>query len=233
MNIAILSLIAIRKRIKMSWKYNSSKEKLIIPTYGRNVQQLVEHAKTIEDDEYRQKFAERVVKMIIQMHPDTKNVEDYENKIWSHVFKIANYDLKVTPPCEIVNSLEQKKPERVPYPQSNHRHRHYGRNVHNMIAKAIDMEDLEKKKAFVEVIGSYMKMAYKTWNRESVNDDIIRLDLKNMSKGALEIEEGVSLDGFQMATKKRTYSNSRSSHRGSNSRNYRNNKSNQYKRRKK
>jgi len=218
----------------MSWKYNSSNEKLIIPEYGRNVQQLVEHAKTIEDDEYRQHFVEKVVRLIIQMHPDTKNVEDYQNKIWSHVFKIANFDLNVTPPCEIVNSLEQKKPAKVPYPQSNHRHRHYGRNVHNMIAKAIDMEDTEKKRAFIEVIGSYMKMAYKTWNRESVNDDIIRLDLRNMSKGALEIEEGMSLDGFQLATKKRSHSNNHRNHRNhrSNNRNNSRNKNNHYKRRK-
>lgn len=215
----------------MSWKYNSSNEKLIIPEYGRNVQQLIEHAKSIEDDEYRQHFVEKVVKLIIQMHPDTKNVEEYENKIWSHVFKIGNYELNVTPPCEIVNSLDKKKPATVPYPQSNHRHRHYGRNVHNMIAKAIEMEDSEKKRAFIEVIGSYMKMAYKTWNRETVNDDIIRLDLRNMSKGELEIEEGMSLDGFQLATRKRSHSNHRN-HRNNNHRNHRN-KNNNYKRRRK
>ncbi len=217
----------------MSWKYNSSNDKLIIPEYGRNVQKLIEHAKTIEDDQYRQHFVEKLVRLIIQMHPDSRNVENYESKVWSHVFRIGNYELNVEPPCEIISALEKKKPERVPYPQSNHRHRHYGRNVHNMIAKAIDMEDTEKKKAFVEVIGSYMKMAYKTWNREVVNDDIIRLDLKNMSKGALEIEEGVSLDGFQLATRKRSYSSNRSNNGGhrNNNRNHRN-KNNQYKRRK-
>lgn len=216
----------------MSWKYNTSNERLIIPEYGRNVQQLIEHAKTIEDDEYRQHFVEKLVKLVIQMHPDTKNVEEYEHKIWSHVFKIGNYELNVTPPCEIVN-VEKIKPERVPYPQSNHRHRHYGRNVHNMIAKAIEMEDTEKKRAFIEVIGSYMKMAYKTWNRESVNDDIIRLDLRNMSKGALEIEEGMSLDGFQLATRKRSHSNRNNQRNNNNNRNNRNNyrKNNQYKRR--
>jgi len=217
----------------MSWKYNTSNERLIIPEYGRNVQQLIEHAKSIEDDEYRQHFVEKVVKLMIQMHPDTKNVEDYENKIWSHVFKIGNYELNVTAPCEIENSLEKKKPARVPYPQSNHRHRHYGRNVHNMIAKAIEMEDSEKKWAFIEVIGSYMKMAYKTWNRESVNDDIIRLDLRNMSKGQLEIEEGMSLDGFQLATKKRSNNNRNNSRNHRNSRHSNNrNRNNNYKRRK-
>ena len=71
-------------------------------------------------------------------------------------------------------------------PEINH---HYGKNVHSMVKKAIEMEDPEKQQAFANIIGAYMKMAYKTWNRESVSHDIIKLDLENMSKGKLTLSE--------------------------------------------
>ena len=45
-------------------EYNSQAEKLIIPEYGRNVQKLIQHVKTIEDDEKRQAFAEQVVSLM-------------------------------------------------------------------------------------------------------------------------------------------------------------------------
>ncbi len=207
--------------------YNTGYSKLIIPEYGRNVQKLIEHARTIESTEYRQAFVEKIVNLIVQMHPQTRNIEDYRNKVWSHVFMIADYELNVDAPCEIINyKVEKKRPETVPYPQSKHRHRHYGRNVHNMIAKAIEMEDPEKKKAFTEIIGSYMKMAYKTWNRENVSDDIIRVDLTNMSEGKLELHEDAVLDGIfpSSSNNDRNDRNSNYKRRNSGSRSGQNNK---------
>lgn len=213
--------------------YNTAHNKLIIPEYGRNVQKLIEHATTIEDDAYRQAFVEKVVNLVVQMNPQTRNIEDYRNKVWAHVFMISDFKLEVVAPPNVVTTKQEKKrPEQVPYPQSKHRHRHYGRNVHNMITKAISMEDPEKKKAFTEIIGSYMKMAYKTWNREGVSDDIIRLDLQNISKGQLELGEDVNLDGMNVSN------NNNNHRRRSNSNKYKGNngrsnkgKNNHYKRR--
>ncbi len=169
-------------------RYNTSGSKLVIPEYGRNIQRLIEHAQTIEEKDYRQAFVEKIVDLMIQMHPQARNVEDYRNKIWYHVFLIADFKLDVDSPVEVsLEKLTAKKPARVPYPKSKTRYRHYGKNVHSMVQKAMEMEDVEKKQAFANVIGAYMKMAYKTWNRESVSHDIIKLDLENMSKGELTL----------------------------------------------
>ena len=68
-------------------------EKLEIPEYGRNIQTLIRHAKEITDLDERQFFVEKVVHLMMQMHPQNKNLDDYRDKMWKHVFRIAGFDL--------------------------------------------------------------------------------------------------------------------------------------------
>lgn len=183
----------------MDWNmtYNSAKENLTIPEYGRHVQLLVDHAKTIEDPVYRQKFAERIIKLMMQMTPQNKTIEDYQGKLWRHLFRIAQNELDVTPPEGIKmpeDTSGRLKPELLDYPEQQARYRHYGHNVQTMIKKGIAMEDGPKKDGFIAAIAAYMKLAYKTWNRDHyVSDEVIKADLVTLSKGALRIAEDQSL----------------------------------------
>ena len=173
-------------------EYNSSRENLIISEYGRHVQKLIKHAKTIEDKEERQAFVEAIIDLMHQMNPQNKNVVEYRLRLWKHLFRIADYDIDVTAPEEVdTSSSETERSQvRMHYPQSEFRFRHYGNTIQLMIVKAIEMEDEDMKKAFTEVIASYMKLAYRTWNREHyVNDEIIKGDLVKISKGALKLDE--------------------------------------------
>ena len=176
--------------------YNTQKELLIIAEYGRNIQQLINHAKTIEDDEERQQYAESIVSLMNQMVPQAnKDIDETNEKLWRHLFRIANHELDVVAPSGIQYTHEQAniKPDKVSYPHQNVRFRHYGSNIHRMIDKALAMEDEEKKMGFAYVIGSYMKLAYKTWNREHyVSDDIIKEDLQTLSNGQLVLEDETS-----------------------------------------
>lgn len=186
--------------IDWNMTYNSAKEKLIIPEYGRHVQLLVDYAKTLEDDELRQRLAERIIRLMMQMVPQNRNIEDYKGKLWRHLFRIAQSDLRVSPPegVKIPEDVSGRLiPEDVPYPTSEAKFRHYGHNVQTLIKKAIDMEEGPKKDGFVASIAAYMKLAYKTWNREHyVSDDVIKADLKAMSKGVLVLPEEQSLENL-------------------------------------
>lgn len=185
--------------------YNSQRESLIIPEYGRHVQQMVDYAKTIEDKEKRQAFVNQVVELMAQMNPQSRNMDDFRDKLWKHLFRIANYELDVTTPDgeKIERPNEKHRPAPLHYPQGQARYRHYGHHVQTLIKKAIDMEDGPVKEAFVEVIGNYMKLAYRTWHKEHyVNDEIIKQDLINMSNGKLEISEESSLDNLKSSYRK-------------------------------
>lgn len=177
--------------------YNTSRPDIIIPEYGRNIQLLIEHAKVVENKEERQLFVETIVELIQQLYPQSRNIDDYVAKLWSHIFRIADYDLDVVPPCEILSKEDAyKRPDPLPYPGNIIKYRHYGKNIQEMIRKAAEMEDEEMKEDYVQVIGSYMKMSYNTWNQNNVSDEMIRKNLTEISNGELELEEDTNIDSL-------------------------------------
>ena len=180
-------------------EYNSQKELLEMAEYGRNVQLLVQHCKTIEDPEYRQAFAERIITLMHQMNPQNKNIEEYKAKLWKHIFRIADYELDVVPPSgeAPTEKDKMKKPKPLEYPSGAARFRHYGYNVQKLINKALAMEKGPIRDGFVTAIGSYMKLAYRTWNREHyVSDEAIIADLETMSNGEMKLDEGSTFNNL-------------------------------------
>lgn len=194
--------------VKKMADYNTQKKHLIIREYGRNTQNLINHAKTIEDSEERQIYIEKIVHLIMSMHPHTRNVDDYRLKVWSHVLQMANYELDVKLPENLPDARKRRHPDKVNYPKNTKRLRHYGRNVRIMVEKAKEMEDKEQQEAYIAVIGAYMKMSYKAWNRENVNDEVIFQEFAKISRGELHIPEGTNIDSLIAPRKKKTGGNS-------------------------
>lgn len=208
-------------------EYNSQREDLIIPEYGRHVQELIRHAKTIEDPRQRQVFVEKTIQLMMQIHPQSRNVEDYRDKLWKHVFRIADYELEVEPPTGVKPSPEDahKRPEMIPYPEKEVRFRHYGHNVQKLIQKAVTMPPGPKRDGFVAVIGSYMKLAYKTWNKDHyVSDETVKNDLQVLSNGQLVLTE--SLGGSDYSSMKKQQQQQQNRRRPDNNNNYQKNSRN-------
>ncbi|MCB0523576.1 MAG: DUF4290 domain-containing protein [Saprospiraceae bacterium] len=207
---------------RLDIEYNTERSQIIYPEYGRSIQEMIAHAKTIENDQQRQKTVEAIVGLMATISPTTpnRNMDDFKEKLWNHVFAIANYELEVKPPSSvaIIREEDRPKPEPLGYPASSTRMRHYGSSVHALIQKAIEMPDGVKKEGFVEVIASYMKLAYKTWNKEHyVSDDIVKEDLEILSNGMLELHEGHdSLDKLAAGVGKHDKDRGRQRNRGNN-----------------
>lgn len=211
-------------------QYNSEMEKLVISEYGRNIQNMILKVKEEKDYIKRQQYAEAIVNLMHQMHPSDKYNPNSKTKLWHHLFKIANWDIHVTPPEGVTISQEKKEisPQNIVYPEGIRKNRHYGKNVQVLIEKAIKMEDSEKKEEFVMIIAAYMKLAYRTWNKEHfVSDDVIKQDLYNMSEGQISISDddqinlSVSLPSYNRRRKSggkggRRNNNYRSNGRGNN-----------------
>lgn len=214
-------------------EYNSQKDLLIIPEYGRNMQGLIRNALTIEKKEERQQYIERLVNLMQQMHPQSRNVEDSKLKLWQHIIRIAQKDLDIDYPKGLSPEIVTKTPDTINYPEEISKYRHYGKNVRTMIAKGMEMEDGPVRDGFIKTIAGYMKMAYRNWHRElNVNDDVIKADLKSISNGILTMspEAVINVSSTSVTYKKKSsnshYSNSgRRDHRGGK----RNNNSNSYK----
>lgn len=185
-------------------KYNTIRNKLVLKEYGRHVQRIVENCLKEKDTEKRNQFAKEIIELMGQLNPQLRNVEDFRHKLWDHLFIMSDYQLKVESPYPIKKREEiERKPERLPYPQSRIRYKHYGKNVEKLVKKAVETEDVEKQAGFTSCIGNFMKLVYQNWSKENVNDEIIKNDLRLLSKGALIVADDHDLNSLARANKQR------------------------------
>lgn len=78
--------------------YNTEREKLAMPEYGRNVLKMVEQLKAIDDREKRSRQAAAVVKVMELLNPQVHHQENYEQKLWDHLYIMAGFDLDIDAP---------------------------------------------------------------------------------------------------------------------------------------
>ena len=170
-------------------EYNSERNDLIIPEYGRHVQKMVEYAKTIKDDEKRNNIAKSIISVMGNMNPHLRDVPDFQHKIWDQLFIISNFELDVESPFPKPSREElYASPEPLPYPQNFPKYRFYGNNIKRMIDEAIKLEDGEMKEGLMFNIANHMKKCYLNWNKDSVSDKIIFDHLRELSNGKLDLK---------------------------------------------
>lgn len=173
-------------------KYNTTRDKLIMPEYGRNIQQMVEYMRTIEDPVKRQKNAKAIIELMGVLNPHLKNVEDFRHKLWDHLYLIADFDLDVESPYPTPTKEKLfRKPAPLPYPAAQRRkQRHLGKNLAAVIEKALAEKDEDKRRGFTQSIAYYMKLAYANWHKEPVHDDMIKEELSEITNGELNYTSG-------------------------------------------
>jgi hypothetical protein len=172
-------------------EYNTTRSKMLMPEYGRNVQRMVEYLMTLEDRAQRRKNAEAIIELMGTLNPNLKQIEDYKHKLWDHLVQMTDFKLDVDAPYPPPTPEQlYKKPDPIPYPQTSIENRHFGKNLDALIEKALKETDPEKKQGFTQIIGYYMKLAYTNWHKEPVHDDMIRTELAAMTKGQLMYEQG-------------------------------------------
>lgn len=183
-------------------EYNTIRNKLILKEYGRHVQRIVENCVKEPDRDKRNRFAKEIIELMGQLNPQLRNVEDFRHKLWDHLFIISDYKLDVDSPYPIKKREEiERKPNPLPYPQSIIKYKHYGKNVEKLVAKAKTIEDPEKRAAFTNCIGNFMKLVYENWSQENVNDETIKNDLRLLSNGELQIGEGQDISALARANR--------------------------------
>jgi len=206
--------------------YNTSRPQMVIPEYGRNIQKMVAHAISTEDREERNKIANAIISVMGQLQPHLRDIADFKHKLWDHLFVISDFKLDVDSPYPMPDKeVIFQKPEPMTYPQQKMRFKHYGKGIEDLINEAIKIEDEDKKKVLTQVLANLMKKTYLTWNRDSVDDELIFSDLKLLSKGQLKVEEGFQLTRTQeiLAHTKKKRSNNPKSQKHHNPRHKQNN----------
>jgi hypothetical protein len=170
-------------------EYNTKRDHLTIPEYGRHVQKMINHAISITNKEERQKCVEAIIAFMGQMNPHLRDVKEFTHKLWDHLHIMSDFKLDVVAPYpkpEAEKLLE--KPDPMAYPGNKIKFSYYGNTIQNMIATAIKMEGGEKE-IISGMIANQMKKSYILFNESSVDNNIIRLHLKQLSNGNLTLAD--------------------------------------------
>ena len=208
--------------------YNTQREKLNMPEYGRHVQKMVEYVASLPDKEKRNEQIQSVIQVMGTLNPQLRDINDFKHKLWDHVQVISDFKIDIdspypTPTRESLSTA----PNPIPLQKTPVKAAHYGRNIQNMIEVIAQREDDEVKTYMIKTLASYMKQQYLIWNKDSVSEETIFNDIYKLSDGRITVPEGVHI-GMGMNQQQRPHRNN-GNNGNSNSRGKQNNNGKRWK----
>ena len=169
-------------------QYNTEREHLIIPEYGRHLQKMINHAVAQESKEERNRLAKAIISIMGNMQPHLRDVPDFQHKLWDQLFIMSDLKLDADSPFEIpTEEMLNVRPEPLKYPQNFPKYRFYGNNIKTMIDVANTWEQGEMKEALQYTIENHMKKSFLNWNKDTVEDSVIFGHLFELSDGKIDL----------------------------------------------
>ena len=175
-------------------EYNTQREPLKMSEYGRNILKMVEQLREIPDREKRTEQARAIIKTMEILNPQVRQQENWEQKLWDHLYMIAGFDLDVDSPypCPVKEDFETK-PVPLPMKGTKVRATHYGRNIEKILDLLAAEPDGEVKTQMIRSLAIYMRQQYLIWNKDSVSDETIFADIEKLSEYKIKVPEGITL----------------------------------------
>lgn len=174
--------------MSLQLEYNTQRPQMIIPEYGRHIQNMVDFAVSIEDREERNKVTKAIIGVMGNLNPHLRDVPDFQHKLWDQLFIISNFKLDVDSPFTKPSpELLAEKPEPLSYPKTYSKYRFYGNNIQAMIGVVNTWEEGPMKEAIALSIATQMKKSFLSWNKDTVEDQVIFEHLKDISGGKIDL----------------------------------------------
>ena len=191
-------------------EYNTVREDLIIPEYGRHIQKMINYASKRETKDERNKLANAIISVMGNLQPHLRDVADFQHKLWDQLFIMSDFKLDADSPFEKPSKeILNAKPEPLSYPQNFPKYRFYGNNIKIMIDEAVKWDSGEMKDALVLTIANHMKKCFLNWNKDSVTDQVIFDHLYELSETNIDIRDSKEelLDSALLLRSKKKFSN--------------------------
>ncbi len=177
--------------------YNTQQKRLPMPEYGRGIQNMVDHALTIEDRAERQRCANTIVNIMGSMFPHLRDIPDFKHKLWDHLAVMADYKLDIDYPYEITPAAAvHSRPKPLAYPMKRIRYRHYGYMLETLLKKLKDMPEGEERDALTSMVANQMKRCLYNWNKDAMDEEKVAADLSEYTEGKVQLD----LDHFRFAS---------------------------------
>ena len=169
--------------------YNTGREKLLMPEYGREIQKMVDYAVSLPSKEERLKCAKTIVRMMLTKVPQIRDNAGYEQTLWDHLYLMSDKQLDIDWPFDVADAEKiHSKPTPIPLPQKRIRLRHYGKLVDELLEKLKTMPEGEERTELIRQTANQMKRDLLTWGHGSADDEKVVDDMARLTDGAVQID---------------------------------------------
>ena len=176
--------------------YNTQREKLVLPEYGREVQSMVDYAVALPTKAERQSCANAIIAIMRRMFSQSADAEGFERKLWDHLAMMSNFKLDIDYPFDVTEAQTiLSKPEPMTYPMNNIPVRHYGKMMIELFDKLKTMPEGPDRDALVRMAANQMKRDLMVWGHGSSDDEKVASDLAYFTDGKVQLD----LDKFKFA----------------------------------
>ncbi|MBR1688338.1 MAG: DUF4290 domain-containing protein [Prevotella sp.] len=194
--------------------YNTQRQPLLMPEYGREIQKMVEHAITLPTREERLRCAHTIVKLMESKNQQLHESTNYEQTLWDHLYLMSRKQLDIDWPYDVSQAEKiAGKPEPMAHPQTGEqpRLRHYGRLMEGIFDKLKEMPEGDERNELVRIAANQMKRDLVTWGHGSIDDEKVADDLARFTDGKIQID--LSTFRFERITNTEGNDNRRSKRR--------------------
>ena len=169
--------------------YNTQREKLLMPEYGREIQKMVDHAVSLPDKAERLKCAKSIIRLMESKNPQLHDSENYEQALWDHLYLMSHKQLDIDWPFDVSEAEKiLSKPAPLEHPTGNVRLRHYGRLMEEVFEKLKTMPEGEERDELVRLTANQMKRNLAAWGHGSMDDEKVADDLARFTDGKVQID---------------------------------------------
>ena len=169
--------------------YNTHREQLLMPEYGREIQKMVDYAVSLTDKSERQNCAQEIVRMMETKVPELHDNADFEQTLWDHLYLMSHKQLDIDWPFDVTAAEKlQEKPKAIPLPQEGMRLRHYGKLLEQLFEKLKTMPEGEERDALAYYTANQMKRNLMTWGHGSMSDEKVADDLARFTDGVIQLD---------------------------------------------
>ena len=169
--------------------YNTHRDQLLMPEYGREIQKMVDYAVSLTDKAERQSCAQEIIRMMETKVPELHDNVDFEQTLWDHLYLMSHKQLDIDWPFEVTIAEKlQEKPKAIPLPQESIRLRHYGKLLEQLFEKLKSMPEGEERDALAYYTANQMKRNLTTWGHGSMSDEKVADDLARFTDGVIQLD---------------------------------------------
>ncbi len=169
--------------------YNTQREHLVMPEYGREIQKMVDLAVGLPTKEERTTCAQTIIRLMETKMPQLRGNADYEQTLWDHLFLMSGKQLDIDWPFDVSEAEKiHTKPEPLPLPQNRIRQRHYGKLIEELFEQLKQMPEGPERDELARLTANQMKRDLATWGHGSMDDEKVADDLARFTDGIIQLD---------------------------------------------